>query len=227
MILRSTYLVLTHLLFDRRRAAAGGGSGCGNNKLSLWLVVIASEHRREVVVTNHTPSPRMTGQLLPPSTSAARGILPRFRYLSAWFCPYAHRTTIALEHHADRVEYEWIEVRALPRPSGTVRGGWGRVGDWLHLKTMEETVVTWTRCDFTAAGWSFVSKTSSSVSTTSAPPPPPLLALVDDCDRRKLIGYLIHCRPVRFWFLSCVFFPSMNSKKALVSFSIDACACVI
>ncbi len=147
----------------------------------------------------------MTGQLLPPSTSAARGILPRFRYLSAWFCPYAHRTTIALEHHADRVEYEWIEVRALPRPSGTVRGGWGRVGDWLHLKTMEETVVTWTRCDFTAAGWSFVSKTSSSVSTTSAPPPPSLLALVDDCDRRKLYR-LSHPLPPRSLLVSLLRF---------------------
>ena len=36
--------------------------------------------------------------------------IPKFRYLSAWFCPFAHRTTLALEHHAGRVEYEWIEV---------------------------------------------------------------------------------------------------------------------
>lgn len=36
---------------------------------------------------------------------------PHLRYLSAWFCPYAHRATIALEHHAGRVDYEWVEVR--------------------------------------------------------------------------------------------------------------------
>lgn len=36
--------------------------------------------------------------------------LPKFRYLSAWFCPFAHRATLALEHHKGRVEYEWIEA---------------------------------------------------------------------------------------------------------------------
>lgn len=35
---------------------------------------------------------------------------PKFRYLSAWFCPFAHRATLALEHHADRVDYEWVEA---------------------------------------------------------------------------------------------------------------------
>jgi glutathione S-transferase len=35
---------------------------------------------------------------------------PKFRYLSAWFCPYAHRATIALEHHRTRIDYEWIEA---------------------------------------------------------------------------------------------------------------------
>lgn len=35
----------------------------------------------------------------------------KFRYLSAWFCPFAHRATLALEHHAGRVDYEWVEVR--------------------------------------------------------------------------------------------------------------------
>lgn len=36
--------------------------------------------------------------------------IPKFRYLSAWFCPYAHRATIALEHHTSRIEYEWVEA---------------------------------------------------------------------------------------------------------------------
>jgi glutathione S-transferase len=36
--------------------------------------------------------------------------LPKFRFLSAWFCPYAHRATIALQHHSCRIEYEWVEA---------------------------------------------------------------------------------------------------------------------
>ena len=38
---------------------------------------------------------------------------PKLRYLSAWFCPYAHRATLALEHHRGRVEYEWVEALGL------------------------------------------------------------------------------------------------------------------
>ena len=30
------------------------------------------------------------------------------RYFSSWFCPFAHRCTIALEHHG--VPYDWDEV---------------------------------------------------------------------------------------------------------------------
>jgi len=37
-------------------------------------------------------------------------VKPKFRYLSAWFCPFAHRATLALEHHSDKVDYEWIEA---------------------------------------------------------------------------------------------------------------------
>ena len=46
------------------------------------------------------------------STSSAAGAVDKtkFQYLSAWFCPFAHRATLALEHHAERVEYEWIEA---------------------------------------------------------------------------------------------------------------------
>jgi len=36
--------------------------------------------------------------------------IPKFRYLSAWFCPFAHRATLALEHHSGKVEYEWVEA---------------------------------------------------------------------------------------------------------------------
>jgi len=41
---------------------------------------------------------------------AAKNAVPKLRYLSAWFCPYAHRATIALEHHAGLVDYEWVEA---------------------------------------------------------------------------------------------------------------------
>ena len=39
--------------------------------------------------------------------------VPKLRYLSAWFCPYAHRATIALEHHSALIDYEWVEVRSI------------------------------------------------------------------------------------------------------------------
>ena len=35
---------------------------------------------------------------------------PKFRYLSAWFCPYAHRATLALEYHQAHIDYEWVEA---------------------------------------------------------------------------------------------------------------------
>jgi len=39
--------------------------------------------------------------------------VPKLRYLSAWFCPYAHRATIALEHHSALIDYEWVEVTII------------------------------------------------------------------------------------------------------------------
>jgi len=44
------------------------------------------------------------------ATKAIGKAVPKFRYLSAWFCPFAHRATLALEHHAGRVDYEWVEA---------------------------------------------------------------------------------------------------------------------
>jgi glutathione S-transferase len=44
------------------------------------------------------------------AAKATTGAIPKFRYLSAWFCPYAHRATLALEHHAATVDYEWVEA---------------------------------------------------------------------------------------------------------------------
>ena len=44
------------------------------------------------------------------SAVATSSVVPKFRYLSAWFCPFAHRATLALEHHRGRVDYEWVEA---------------------------------------------------------------------------------------------------------------------
>jgi len=64
---------------------------------------------------HHTdPQPPCTHHQFPRSIFSCvltmTSTVPKLRYLSAWFCPYAHRATIALEHHAGRVEYEWVEV---------------------------------------------------------------------------------------------------------------------
>ena len=43
------------------------------------------------------------------SSSAARSKL-KLKYFSAWFCPFAHRASIALEHHGQKyIEWEWEE----------------------------------------------------------------------------------------------------------------------
>lgn len=45
-------------------------------------------------------------------------MLPKFRYLSAWFCPYAHRATLALEHHAGAIDYDWVEALGWEQRKG-------------------------------------------------------------------------------------------------------------
>ncbi len=47
----------------------------------------------------------------PLSSSAAAAPRCELEYYSAWFCPFAHRATLALEHHAPSgVDYNWIEA---------------------------------------------------------------------------------------------------------------------
>lgn len=64
------------------------------------------------------------------STSNTKGVMattqlmkPKFRYLSAWFCPFAHRATIALEHHRERIDYEWVEALGWYQKDSEEGGG--------------------------------------------------------------------------------------------------------
>ena len=61
----------------------------------------------------------------------------KLRYLSAWFCPFAHRATIALEHHSSRIEYEWIEALGWEqRKDENAVTGTGKEW-WYHYKSDE------------------------------------------------------------------------------------------
>jgi len=62
---------------------------------------------------------------------------PHFKYLSAWFCPYAHRATLALEHHAEHIDYEWEEALGWEqRPSTVGEQGDGRAQEhFYHWKS--------------------------------------------------------------------------------------------
>jgi len=70
---------------------------------------------------------------MPPSARPAP-----LKYFSAWFCPFAHRATLALEHHAAAVPYEWEESLGWEKrpPTGnenfqaTDRRDW-----WYHWKS--------------------------------------------------------------------------------------------
>jgi glutathione S-transferase len=68
---------------------------------------------------------------------------PHLYYLSAWFCPFAHRATLALEHHADHLTYEWIEAlgwekRAATTPSHEKGKSIATEHEnWYHFKAPE------------------------------------------------------------------------------------------
>jgi glutathione S-transferase len=74
----------------------------------LNLIIMASAAVKAAYLQHSMASAAAKG--LATSASAAGGSIPKLRYLSAWFCPYAHRATLALEHHAGRVDYEWVEA---------------------------------------------------------------------------------------------------------------------
>lgn len=60
------------------------------------------------------------------------------KYYSAWFCPFANRTTLALEHHG--LAYEWIEALGWERRAASgeenLQAG-SRSEWWYHWKHPE------------------------------------------------------------------------------------------
>jgi glutathione S-transferase len=71
------------------------------------------------------------------ASTVASSSVPKFRYLSAWFCPFAHRATLALEHHKGRVDYEWVEALGWEqRPDEKNVTGAGHEW-WYHWKADE------------------------------------------------------------------------------------------
>lgn len=62
---------------------------------------------------------------------------PKFRYLSAWFCPFAHRATIALSHHQSRIDYEWVEALGWERRPDTQNVTGQEHEWWYHWKSPE------------------------------------------------------------------------------------------
>ena len=68
---------------------------------------------------------------------------PHLYYMSAWFCPFAHRATLALEHHGDHLTYEWIEALGWEKRKAT--GASHEKGaslateheNWYHFKAPE------------------------------------------------------------------------------------------
>ncbi len=65
----------------------------------------------------------------------------RLTYFSAWFCPFAHRCTIALEHHGrDIVDWEWCEALGWEErpPTGRETFEASEREDWVyHWKSPE------------------------------------------------------------------------------------------
>ena len=76
-------------------------------------------------------------QMLRRSSSSAATTVP-LKYYSAWFCPFAHRATLALEHHAGAVTYEWEEALGWEQRAPTGEEDFAadaRQDWWYHWKS--------------------------------------------------------------------------------------------
>ena len=63
--------------------------------------------------------------------------MPHLHYFSAWFCPFAHRATLALEHHArdGHLTYEWIESLGWEKRGKTDASVETEHENWYHYKS--------------------------------------------------------------------------------------------
>lgn len=71
------------------------------------------------------------------SSATTKAPLPLV-YYSAWFCPFAHRATIALEHHSRAVPYRWEEAlgwEQRPPSGGEDFAADDRTDWWYHWKS--------------------------------------------------------------------------------------------
>lgn len=72
--------------------------------------VVGTQSNKETSLVHPIQYSGSTYSRLSTMASSNKISKPAFRYLSAWFCPFAHRATLALEFHAESIAYEWVEA---------------------------------------------------------------------------------------------------------------------
>ena len=68
---------------------------------------------------------------------ATKAMKPHLYYMSAWFCPFAHRATLALEHHSSHLTWEWIEALGWEKRRATDESLQTEHENWYHFKAPE------------------------------------------------------------------------------------------
>ena len=61
--------------------------------------------------------------------------VPKMTYYSAWFCPFAHRATLALERHRGFLSYTWVESLGWEKRSKTNEEIRTKHENWYHYKS--------------------------------------------------------------------------------------------
>ena len=69
------------------------------------------------------------------SSDEALKNVPKMTYYSAWFCPFAHRATLALERHRGFLSYEWVESLGWEKRSKTNEEIKTKHENWYHYKS--------------------------------------------------------------------------------------------
>ena len=65
----------------------------------------------------------------------AKSKMPKLTYYSAWFCPFAHRATLALSRHLSFVQYEWVESLGWEKRAKTKEEIRTKHENWYHYKS--------------------------------------------------------------------------------------------